>query len=154
MIWRAAATASSLVLLTLSFRAEAQRPADIVHFTGSVTSWKGDTAQVVLNAAIQEGWHIYAISQQPGGPFATTLKVAESQPYVLAGPVSEGKPERKHDDTFQMDVVIFEKTARFQVPIRKIVKTSESSVPVDVRFQTCNESMCLPPTTVHIIAKQ
>jgi len=63
MIWRAAATASSLVLLTLSFRAEAQRPADIVHFTGSVTSWKGDTAQVVLNAAIQEGWHIYAIAQ-------------------------------------------------------------------------------------------
>jgi len=43
-------------------------------------------AMLFVRATIDPGWHVYSISQQPGGPIKTEIKVAPSDQYELTGP--------------------------------------------------------------------
>src|SRR5688500_19998893 len=44
----------------------------------------GAEARVIVVAAITPGWHIYSLSQKPGGPIAMSIAVPHGQPFTLA----------------------------------------------------------------------
>ncbi|MBE7516757.1 MAG: thioredoxin family protein [Chloracidobacterium sp.] len=106
-----------------------------------------------LHAEIAEPWSLYALEQAEGGPYATTIKVSPGSPFITAGRATSQNPKIKADPNFVIDgkpleTQYFEKTAVFKVPLAAAQDAAASELSLDVRFQVCNDTMCLPPKTV------
>jgi len=114
----------------------------------------GTVSTVRVDGTIQAGWHIYAISQPPGGPYATRISVPDGQSFVAAGsPAAVLPPHVAFDSAFKMNVQLHEKAASFDIPVRFTGKSAAGdSVHVNVRYQVCNASLCLPPQTAKLVA--
>jgi thiol:disulfide interchange protein DsbD len=112
------------------------------HVKWSASRAGGTAAEPVydLHAKIDKGWHLYSIVPVKGeGPVPTTITV--DPPLRLSGPVTESKPITKLDPNFNLVVQFFQDSADFKVP----VKGDAGSL--KVRFQLCNDSTCIPPST-------
>jgi thiol:disulfide interchange protein DsbD len=134
----------------------AQTAAQIVQWSadlqpqGSLHS--GAKASAALKATVKDGWHVYALSQGPGGPTPLSIKLAENPSLAVAGEATSTKPETLYDKNFDMQTEFYEHAIAINLPL--MVKASSplgaQEATLDVRFQTCNERTCLPPTTVHL----
>jgi DsbC/DsbD-like thiol-disulfide interchange protein len=144
------------IVLSLSFltaTAFSQTPADIVKWSSTIPSTSDAIVPVTISAQIELGWHVYGPTQEAGGPTAMTFRIPEGKPYSIAGAPKSAPPIKKRDENFQMETVFYERSARFTLPVKRAAGAQKDSVPVDVRFQVCNASLCLPPTTVHLTAE-
>ena len=117
---------------------------------GTVQPGKNFTARV--SARINPGWHIYSITQGPGGPVPTEITVPPKQPFVLAGYVVGPLPKSSYDANFEIETDSYERNASFKVPLAVAAKppAGATAVAIDVRFQVCNDRQCLPAKTVHL----
>jgi hypothetical protein len=148
-------TVSALAgLATLAFSllsAHAQRPTDIVKWNATVKTQSATAATVELSAEIQNGWHVYALSQTAGGPTPLTVTLPEGN-FALNGAVHESTPTHHFDPSFKMDTAYYLNHAQLQATLKKTKPGTADSIPVNVRFQTCNDNLCLPPYTAHLTA--
>ena len=103
-----------------------------------------------LKADIEAGWHLYALEQPSGGPIATTISVTKDKPFTLDGKIESPEPKTKFDPNFNIDTKYFENSATFSVPLKSTADTPGDELSVDVRFQLCNDTFCLPPKTVRV----
>src|SRR5688572_22253663 len=56
-------------------------------------------ATLFITAEIAEGFHIYSVTQKPGGPIATKINLDSSSDYKLAGAiVAQDKPKSHVDN--------------------------------------------------------
>lgn len=112
----------------------------------------GAKVEVVLDAAITGGWHLYSLKKVEGGPIATTITLPAGQPFSLAGAITASPAESKYDETFQMDVETYSDSATFRLPIEvaKDAPAGPANLTVNVRFQACDDKQCLPPRTVKV----
>lgn len=115
----------------------------------------GAKFSVKVKARISPGWHIYSITQAPGGPVPTEITLAPKQPFALAGYVRGPLPHSGYDANFQLETETYEGTAMFTVPL--IAATNPplgtNAVQLAVRFQACDGQICLPPKTVPLNAQ-
>src|SRR5436190_8045291 len=116
---------------------------------------KAESIRVQLKAQIDEGWHLYALDQPPGGPIPTTIKISEGSPFSITGDISAPKPIVKPDQNFIIDgrpleTKFYERSAVFGLTAQAIENADANSLSVDVRFQLCNDKFCLPPKTLRI----
>ena len=107
---------------------------------------KGAAVTAHIHAVIQPGWHVYAMDQKPGGPIAARIIVPLDQAFVLVGDIDEPSPTRVYDPNFNMETRFYENEANFSVPLTA-TKTGSPKLSIDVYYQACNDSLCLPPTT-------
>jgi DsbC/DsbD-like thiol-disulfide interchange protein len=116
------------------------------------TPGNGATVPVRIDARIQQGWHIYSITQPAGGPIATRITVPPGQVVVAAGAATPTvQPRIAYDDAFKMNVQLHEKAVGFNVPVRSSrLASATDSVHVNVRYQVCNASLCYPPQTARL----
>lgn len=147
--------AAALVACSSADHAAAQTPVrwSIAPVRAEMTH--GTLANVRVDAAIQSGWHIYSITQPSGGPYATRISVPTGQRFVAAGePKVLLAPRVAFDEAFKMNVQLHEKAASFDVPVRLNgpANAPGDSVHVNVRYQVCNASLCLPPQTAKLVA--
>jgi thiol:disulfide interchange protein len=114
----------------------------------------GQKTSASLSAEIENGWHVYAISQPPGGPVAMAVTAPAGQPFRLAGAVTGTKPDHKFDPNFLINTSFYQQSLTLTVPllVERSAHAGEQKAKIDVLFQTCNSSMCLPPTTAHLEA--
>ena len=115
----------------------------------------GETFNAELKADIEPGWHLYALEQPAGGPIATTIKVTQGKPFEITGKIESPKPTIKADPNFPvngkpLETQFFENSVVFTLPIRSTVAVPADELAVDVRFQLCNDTSCLPPKTVRL----
>lgn len=110
------------------------------------------SAQVTAN--IEAGWHLYSISQPPGGPIATRISVVENQPFKLGGGIKGTAPKTKFDPNFQINTETYESSATFNVPIVVAADATagQTQLNINVRFQACTDETCLPPKTIKLNA--
>lgn len=109
-----------------------------------------DEARVQLTVEIESGWYLYALDQPEGGPIATTIKISEGSPFEFIGKISSQTPKLKADPNFEiggkpLQTKYFEKSAVFELTVRPTVNSRMDELKVDVRFQVCNDTLCLPP---------
>ncbi len=105
-----------------------------------------NTANVILKASIEKGWHLYGMDIPENGPVPTQI-VFET----LTGAKTEGKiqatskPKEVYDPNFDMKLTWYANEAVF---IQKISFTDAVNVRVKgyVQFMVCNDESCLPPT--------
>ena len=110
----------------------------------------GAEVVVTVTAAIEPGWHIYSLTQKPGGPIALSISVPAGEPFVLARSVTGPKPEIQADATLDVPIELYSGAAEFPVPLR-LTTTSPSGVldgRIATRFQVCSNTTCLPPRTI------
>jgi hypothetical protein len=141
----------------------AQTPAPSVQWSASVKSLGDDAsntrATLVLSAVIPEGWHVYALTQAPGGPTALRVTVEPGAAAQVAGAATGTTPETRHDPSFDLETQFYTHAFSLNFPIESQRATlaersalGASPLPVQVRFQLCSERECQPPKTVHLFA--
>jgi thiol:disulfide interchange protein DsbD len=122
---------------TLTFDSKAAAPGShvLAKFTGT----------------IQPHWHVYSMTTPPGGPNPTTAGIADN-PAVAGFKIYQPKPVRKLDPSFGIDTETFSEqfVLLFDIELNKSdMKKDAAAGPADltakVRYQTCNDTICLPP---------
>lgn len=115
----------------------------------------GDEVEVKVKAAVEPGWYLYGLDQPEGGPIATRVTVHESIPFELVGPVGFPPPKTKEDQNFIVDgkpllTKYYEQSVEFTARLKAKQDTSADAIAVDVRFQLCDDRVCLPPRTKRV----
>lgn len=103
-----------------------------------------------LKAEVEGDWHLYALEQPAGGPVATTIKVPEGKPFKINGEITAPEPITEFDPNFNIDTKFYKKQAEFNLPLQATGETNADDLAVNVRFQLCNDTLCLPPKTVKV----
>jgi len=106
----------------------------------------GGVVMVQLRGVISPGGWIYSSNQKPGGPFATQVIVASGQPFRLAGRIASSAPKAKFDSTLKLPVETLEQEAVFLVPVKidAGAGVGRRTVRIEVRYEVCDERVCLP----------
>jgi thiol:disulfide interchange protein len=99
-----------------------------------------------LTATVQPGWHVYSLTTPPGGPNPTTAKLADN-PAVQSVKIYQPKPDRKFDPNFQLETETFENrlVLLLDIELKKDAPAGTQDLTAQVRYQCCNDTICLPP---------
>lgn len=136
-----------LLLIGTTSQAQIHEP---VTWETSVEKINESEFELVIKAAIEEGWHLYSQEVPEGGPIPTTILIeADSTKFQLLGKTIEGDGHEEFDQVFEMNIKYFEKNAVFNQKIRTL--TSEKMMVKGVlEFMVCDDRNCLPPTEVDL----
>lgn len=114
------------------------------------TARAGESFEVTVQATIEGEWHLYSIHIDPdAGPFPTEFSSGNPR-MVLTDSVRESEAVRAFDPNFEAEVGWHSERATFTIPVAfRPGSQSEGSNVIDlqVRFQVCDDTSCLPPTT-------
>ena len=101
-----------------------------------------------LEAKLDAGWHLYSLTTPRGGPNPTTIHLTDN-PAVETFQVFEPPPKRAFDPNFNLDTETYEGGAAFliEVELKKDAAAGPSEITAAVRYQACNDRLCLPPQT-------
>jgi hypothetical protein len=140
------------MLLSICFAAQAQRPSEVVKWNAELTGTRANAQSAKLSATIMDGWHVYALSQPAGGPTPLKITIPSGSPFMVEGPIAETQVVRHFDPNFNMETDYYIKTANFTLALKELDAARGEILPIDVRFQACNDRLCLPPYTMHVSA--
>jgi suppressor for copper-sensitivity B len=110
----------------------------------------GEPARLFVTATIKPGWHIYSITQAPGGPVRTTISVTPSDAYRVVGDFQAAtKPERDREAEKLFGGLIVETqhgTVTWHAPIELAANVDPASLMITgkVKAQLCDANSCLP----------
>ena len=109
----------------------------------------GRTVPITLHAVIAKGWHIYSLTQKPGGPIPLRLELVGAADVVMRGVVDAPKPERTFDKNFGIETELYSGSPRFIIPVGAPGKslTGLRRFQIAARYQVCSDKVCLPPRT-------
>jgi thiol:disulfide interchange protein len=143
---------SVLIVLLFSFSAFAQNPISwsLESDAKGKTLKQNETFKAKLKAVIEGEWHLYAVEQPEGGPFPTKITIAENSPFQLDGKTSSPTPITKFEPLFNIDTKFFEKSAEFNLPLKSTAETKADDLAVNIKYQVCDDKVCLPPKTVKV----
>ena len=125
------------------------------------TTWKyslvdkGDgEIELVANATIERGWHLYDTEIPDGGPYPTSMSIDKLEGAVAVGDFKavDSKLISGFDAVFQMNIGYYDEKAKF-VQRFKVTDKAKFVLEGDVRAQSCNDSECTPPLPVDFAFK-
>lgn len=137
------------LFIILSFAAGqvfAQMPVD---WNFKLVDKGGGEVDLVANAVIDPGWHLYDTQIPDGGPYPTTLSIDGIKGAEPVGHFKavDSKLHKEFDKVFDMVIGYYENKATF-VQRLKIIDKAQFSISGDVRAQACNDRECTPPIPV------
>jgi DsbC/DsbD-like thiol-disulfide interchange protein len=107
---------------------------------------------VRLKAVIQDGWHVYSLTQKSGGPTPLTVKVDSSSALSIGSEVQGPAPQKAMDPNFGVETETYSGAPVITVPVRVSSKALASGKPIEVkvRSQACSDKFCLPAKTATV----
>ena len=131
-------------ILAMPVLAQIQEP---VKFNSELKRISETEAEIVLNAVIEKGWHVYSTELGDDGPISATFNVDNISGAEVNGKLfPQGNEIEEMDPIFGMKVRFFESKATF---VQKIKITDEKfSIKGYLEYGACNDENCLPPTSV------
>ena len=108
---------------------------------------------LAVTAKLEDGWHLYAISQKPGGPIATKIKVDAASPRQVSGAFApDSAPQtRTVDDVPAWKGLVIEEhsgTVTWRAPLQ----VGAGEIRGAVSLQLCQDTTCLPPQSIPFTA--
>lgn len=132
------------VLLILPALSQIQEP---IKFK---TEWKQNSdieAEIIFNATIDKGWHVYSTELGDGGPISATFNIDKIEGVEIVGKLTpSGNEINETDPIFGMKVRYFKDKATFTQKIK--ITDSNYSIKGYLEYGACNDENCLPPTSV------
>jgi thiol:disulfide interchange protein DsbD len=112
----------------------------------SMAAAPGSHVLAKFTGTIQPHWHVYSMTTPPGGPNPTTAGIADN-PAVAGFKIYQPKPVRKLDPSFGIDTETFAEqyVLLFDIELKKDAAAGPANITANVRYQTCNDTICLPP---------
>ena len=136
-------TITSLFLLFLLTQVFSQ---NVINWKFSLQDKGNGEIEIVADAIIQQGWHMYDSKIPDNGPYPTSLNFDEIKGAEAVGDFhAVGKEATvKYDPVFQMNIGTFDNSAKF-VQRLKVTDKANFSITGDVRAQACDDKSCTPP---------
>jgi DsbC/DsbD-like thiol-disulfide interchange protein len=109
----------------------------------------GKIIALQLQADIAAGWHIYSLTQKPGGPIPLRISLSNAGDVSIRGRISAPKPVRTFDKNFSLDTELYSGHPLFSVPVGVPAGsfTGTRKISLDSRYQVCSDKLCLPART-------
>jgi cytochrome c biogenesis protein CcdA/thioredoxin-related protein len=121
---------------------------DPVKWTFESKEINNKKVDLIFEATIDPGWHLYGLNIPENGPIATSIIFTDTAGYEIKGKtVSVINPEIKYDPIFGIDLELFSDKATFKQQIEKITK-EDLTITGYVEFMSCDDQRCLPPKEV------
>ena len=133
------------LILTCVAQAQMVNP---VHFSSELKMLGENEAEILFNARIDAGWHVYS-TELGDGPISATFNVVKLDGVETVGKLMARGGEIKHfDKMFGMELRYFEQKVTF---VQRIRFTKQKYV-IDcyLEYGACNDEMCLPPSEVEL----
>ncbi len=124
-----------------------QQASKHVKWTIAVKKINNQTFQLIADAVIADGWHIYSSTMDPDdGPIPTSINFVTEDQVVKQSKIEESAEISKteYDKFFGMDVTKFKKKAHFTKEI-KVVPNNTMEVEGYIEYMVCNDRGCLFP---------
>src|SRR5690606_6289936 len=132
---------TGLIFITAAASAQLFDP---VKWSFSAKPAGNNEAELIINAKIDKGWHVYSQCIKEGGPIPTSFKFTPSADYALIGKVSETpKAISTFDKNFNMQIAWHKDEVAFKQRIK--LNRPETTVKGSLEFMVCNDEQCLPP---------
>lgn len=133
----------------LQMKAQALEP---VSWTVSIDNSSENEADLVYEAKIDEGWHIYALvvsdDQEAMGPFPTEIILNESKDLTKVGRLIEEKtPISSYDKAFEMDLYYHEDVVKFRQTV-SFSNTESFALSGEIIFMACDDEKCIFPDPI------
>ena len=111
----------------------------------------GSEILLKLKASIQPGWHLYSMTTAAAIPTKIQL---EPHPAVESYRVLQPQPRRAYDPNFRKETETYENEAVFLIAARlkKDAASGAVQLTAKARYQTCNDTTCIPPVTRTAVA--
>ncbi len=108
--------------------------------------------QAVVEATIAPGWHVNA--HEPRDQFLIPTTVTLTPPAgVRAGAVEYPRPvERRLKFSGETTLLLYDGTVRFTATLEGAPAVGSGPLKAALRFQACDDSRCLPPRTLELVA--
>ena len=112
----------------------------------------GRTVDVTIEADIEKGWHIYSLTQKPGGPIPLRIQLLGAADVGVRGAIRAPKPITKFDPNFRIETELHRGKPKFTLPVGVPAGslTGKRDLQIAARYQACSETLCLPPRTEKI----
>ena len=136
----------SLLIFSISTFSQIHDP---VKWSTSVENISDSEYDLIIQATIDSGWHLYSQKVPDNGPIATTFVFEKNENYELVGNTSEEKGHTTFDSVFEMKIKYFENKAVFKQRIKTLSKNA-SVIIGEVEFMVCDDTSCLPPTFIDL----
>ena len=110
------------------------------------TAQVGEEVELVLNARIDDKWHLYASDfSDEVGPVVFSLKFKPSPAYALVGKLQSIKSHHEQDEIFKGEVAFWEKTGQMRQRI-KVLQPGPLIITAEAEYQSCTtvDGRCVP----------
>ncbi|SMB99431.1 cytochrome c biogenesis protein transmembrane region [Hymenobacter roseosalivarius DSM 11622] len=137
---------SALSFLAGPLAAQVLTPTKLTASLSQPSAAVGTELDLIVQARIQPGWHLYATDFNPNvGPAVFTLTFTKSPAYVLVGPPKSVKSKHAHDETFDGEVAYFTQTGQIRQRIR-VLKPGPLIINAEAEYQSCSDAdgRCVP----------
>lgn len=117
-----------------------------VKWTFELKNTSKTTAEVIIKANIDEGWHLYGLDIPDNGPRPTNISFESIKNAKKVGKlVGLSKLKEVYDPNFDMKLTWYAGEAVF---VQKLSSEDASKIRIkgSVEFMVCNDESCLPPT--------
>ncbi len=115
-----------------------------VSWSFSINKISETRVEVLCEATLDEGWHIYAHDLPENSAFPTMITFNASDSYKSVGDIVEDpEPEVHYDESFKANLKWISKKAIF----KQIVEVKgETTIEGIIEYMICNDENCMPPT--------
>lgn len=137
-----------LIGLTAVLTAAAQMQ-DPIHFHSELKRISDTEAELLFQATIDAGWHVYSTGLGNNGPISATFHADRMEGAQTVGALkARGKEVKQFDKMFGMEVRYFEQAVTFVQKIRFTQPRYDISCYVE--YGACSDQMCLPPSSAEL----
>lgn len=141
------------IITAFTLHSHAQNPVSLSMSVDPAKAKPGDKLTAQIQASIDGGWYMYSITQGGGGPIPTTIRLS-GDVFKPAGAIRGTEPKRKMDPNFNMMTEYYSGSASFSIPVTVDAgaEPGTQTLTAKVRYQVCNDKICLPPKSVNVTA--
>lgn len=97
----------------------------------------GDEIELILKATIDSDWYLYSSDNEEGGPINAEITFESNGTFEVIGDLIPVNPDKKYDETFEMDITYFKGYAEFRQKIK--VLQSNLDIQGEISYQTCSD---------------
>ena len=138
-----------LLLTVVTIHAQMQDP---VHFHSELKRISDTEAELLFQATIDDGWHVYSTDLGKGGPISATFHADRMEGAQTVGTLkARGKEMKQFDKMFGMEVRYFEQAVTFVQKVR--FTKPQYDISCYVEYGACSDQMCLPPSSAELKTK-
>lgn len=133
----------SIVLFFTALSAFGQSDDEPVLWSQEINKISDTEYELIMQADIFEGWHVYSQFTSDGGSLPATFTYTNTgKNYELVGKTEESETITEYSDIFEVDETFFKKSAVFTQRI-KLLNQDVKQIDINLFYQVCKE-VCIP----------